>query len=85
MAALWIVPSDEAKPGDIVVRRWFDPGTGTFEGHMGIYTGDIDAKGRQSGVQMGTRGAQTALWGPGGWFTTGWFDPTSFQFYRLKP
>jgi hypothetical protein len=80
-----VIPADQAKPGDIIVRRWFDPDANQFEGHMGIYTGDVDSHGRPSGVQMGKSGPQTALWGPNGWFTNGWFDPkTSFQFYRFR-
>jgi hypothetical protein len=48
--------------------------------HMGIYTG-TDPEGVVQGVQMGNHGAQTAPWGPGGWFS----NAGDLRFYRPVP
>jgi cell wall-associated NlpC family hydrolase len=78
------VPASEAQAGDIIwqPRTTELPGAG----HVGIYTGERNAKGNPLGVQMGNKGARTAVWGPrsktggdgGGWFDGG----EQIKFYR---
>ena len=48
-------------------------------GHVGIFSGTYDAKGRPLGYQMGTHGAALLAWGPGGEFSGG----EQLIYYRL--
>jgi cell wall-associated NlpC family hydrolase len=64
------VEEADARPGDVIVQG----------NHMGIYTG-TDPEGVVQGVQMGNHGAQTAPWGPGGWFS----NAGDLRFYRPVP
>jgi hypothetical protein len=40
-------------------------------GHVGVYLGESDSRGRLLGAQMGTSGAKIAPFGAGGWFEGG--------------
>jgi type VI secretion system secreted protein VgrG len=52
------IPADQARAGDVIVQG----------GHMGIYTGRNDGRGRPIAVQMGEGGAREGMFGPDGWF-----------------
>jgi len=65
------VSASEARAGDVIVQG----------GHMGIYTGRQDDRGRPVGTQMGTSGARDAPWGEGGWFA----QPGDTRYYRPVP
>jgi RHS repeat-associated protein len=65
-SAYQMVPSSQARAGDVM----FSP-----QGHVGIYSGQTDARGRWIGVDWGGRmnnrptpGSTTSAWGPGGWY-----------------
>jgi hypothetical protein len=62
------VNASEAQAGDILWQP----------GHMGVYTGQSDARGRPMGVQMGSSGAREAPWGLNGWFAGG----AQLKYYR---
>jgi len=47
-------------------------------GHVGIYLGESDSRGRPLGAQMGSSGAKIAAFGPGGWFDGG----SQIRYYR---
>jgi RHS repeat-associated protein len=62
------VPGSEARAGDIMWQP----------GHMGVYLGRSDDRGRPLGAQMGNRGARIAPFGPNGWFAGG----SDLTYYR---
>lgn len=55
------VSASDAQAGDIMWQP----------GHMGVYTGGSDERGRPLGVQMGGGGARIAPFGPNGWYAGG--------------
>ena len=55
------VGADEAQAGDIMWQP----------GHMGVYLGRQDGRGRPLGAEMGNSGAHIAPFGPNGWFAGG--------------
>ena len=69
------VSPDEARAGDVIWQPRDDFG----DGHVGIYDGTIDDRGRLRGWQMGNSGAAHGAWGEGGWFVGG----SEIKFYRL--
>ena len=63
------VTADDVRAGDVIVQG----------DHMGIYSGEDDAKGHPLGYQMGVKsGASEATWGPGG----RWFPDATPTYYR---
>ncbi len=68
--AYTLITKENAVAGDVMVQG----------GHMGIFVGKKDEKGRALGAQMGNHGASIAPWGAGGWFA----KPEDLRYYRPK-
>lgn len=64
------VVAAKAQAGDVIVQG----------GHMGVYSGEVDAQKHPKGYQMGNSGAALGIWGPGGWFK----KPEDLRYYRAN-
>jgi RHS repeat-associated protein len=56
-----VVAAGQQRAGDIMSQP----------GHVGVYSGSSDDRGRPLGYQMGNSGANLAPWGASGWFAGG--------------
>jgi hypothetical protein len=62
------VPTGQERKGDFMWQSRNQQG----QGHVGVFTGEHDARGRPLGTQMGVRsGASVQPWGPNGVFANG--------------
>ncbi len=76
------VPEGKQRAGDIILEANYSKVEKRYKGHVGIYSGKQDVRGRPLGVQMGGGGAREAPWGPKGWFAKEYGGNT--EYYRMR-